>query len=212
MRSQTPPIPITVIAVILVTFTLMIASGTSIILIAIDFISKANHFSDPIRSTYSINIVMLFFLSVLPGHFIGKIIQERNAIILASIFSTVGLILLSLADLLNLGTSIFIFGLGMAYINYLNILFNLLRPRPQYFDISMFTFLYCAIGGLILGFALQHAISHWLGDANTYLVSGILTVFALLLFIFLIIAIRLDPVSQSFTTDVIKDKDSAGRK
>ena len=33
-----------------------------------------------------------------------------------------------------------------------------------------------------------------------------------LLFIFLIIAIRLDPVSQSFTTDVIKDKDSAGRK
>lgn len=185
MQSQHHPAPLYIIAIILVTFTLVIASGTSIILIAIDFLSKANHFSSPARSTYSINIMMLFFLGALPGHFIGKIIQARNAIILASILSSIGLILLSLANLLELGTSIFIFGLSMAYISYLNVTFNLMQTRPQNFDVVMFAFLYCAVSGLILGVILQHAITHWLGDANTYLISGILTVFALLLFIFI---------------------------
>ncbi len=180
-----PKTSITLLMLVLLTFTLMMGASTSIILIAIDFISKADHFGSPTRAAYSINLMMIFFLAVLPGHLIGQKIETRNAIILAAIFSTLGLILLSLANMPALGTAIFVLGLSTLYINYLNLTVQLLRGHERYLDLGLFAFFYCAIIGLLLGVVLQKTLSHWLNNANTYLLSGILTVFALLIFIFL---------------------------
>lgn len=176
--------PTLTLGFLLLITVLVISSGVSIVVITLDLLSKTSEFTEPEQSRYAITSMVTLFLCILPSHYIAQKIHIQNAIIMGFVMGAIGLILLSLANIVSFGSALLIFSLSLLFLNLLCLYARIAATHYQHLEIPLLWFYISIITGYFLGIFLQNSTTDVLGDANSYLIAGMINVLGLFIFIF----------------------------
>ena len=133
---------------------------------------------------FTLSIMLMFYAITFLSGLLGRLILSQYTVFLGCIFTLIGLTLLSLTASIFWGTTLVIVGTSMLYINLINLCFavsetgnirRLLVALLIYLILLLSTFSYPAAS----------AILHHFGQANAYLMIGILAAIILFLYVFI---------------------------